>query len=220
MPSHTTPKKKKGESSSLHLHRASVGLSPNTNTKEFDFTLGKKNKPHYETHDNEISSPTYDGGRTREEAKKEAEEQARLVKELLGDDGMNAGDIAAKYDVSDSDDDWLIPEEDEKTAKENAEAKDSGIEGFNWDEQLGGQVGALQESNSKLKMELDQKKSQVKKLGIMLHALEPIPGVDAEKLLNVVDERGEQLHHDMKDVKIVQMAKKIRQLTFELNKER
>ena len=133
---------------------------------------------------------------------------------------MSAGELAARYDVSDSDDDFGPDSDDEAQAKENAassnptEAKD-----FDWDTQLGGHVSSLQEENSKMKAELDSKKAQVKKLGIMLHALDPIPGVDAEKLLNVVNaKKGE--HHDLRDEKIVSLAKKVRQLTFELNKER
>ena len=39
-------------------------------------------------------------------------------------------------------------------------------------------------------------------------------------LLSVLNDKGEQVHKDMKDIKIIEMAKKIRNLTYELNKHK
>ena len=91
---------------------------------------------------------------------------------------------------------------------------------FSWGDQMGPMVSSLQAENADLRTEVDAKKAQLKKMGIMLNALEPIPGVDAEKLLQALDPKGDPLHKDMKDVKIITMAKKLRGLQYELNKER
>ncbi|GMH70789.1 hypothetical protein TL16_g05495 [Triparma laevis f. inornata] len=171
----------------------------------------------------EADDPDFDNGMGNSKA--EAEAQARLVAEMLGED-LTAGDIAARYDMSDSSDDELDELMAESKAKGAAEGGAGGEGGakftgdFDWGEQMGPMVQQLQTENSTLKGDLSKKKAQVKKLGIMLNALEPIPGVDAEKLLNVMNEKGEPVHNDMKDVKIIQMAKKIRNITYELNKQK
>ena len=61
--------------------------------------------------------------------------------------------------------------------------------------------------------ELDERKSQVQKLGVMLEALEPVPGVDAERLLEVIEGAPTEIDHDPRDMKIVHLSKKTRQLT-------
>ena len=214
--------------SSLNVQSATVEKPP-LGTKTFNLTLGSRNdnEDEYDSSErnsskfqNQAESPDFSSG--RHDAKAEAAEQARLVAQILGED-VSAGDIAARFDLSDSSDDEL----DELVAESKAKATAAGTGSaakfsgdFDWSSQMGEVVSQLQTENSTLKMDLDGKKQQVKKLGIMLNALEPIPGIDAEKLLEIVDERGEQVHHDMKDVKIINMAKKIRNLQYELNKQK
>ncbi|GMI08267.1 hypothetical protein TrVE_jg10463 [Triparma verrucosa] len=211
--------------SSLNLQAASVENSP-MGTKTFNLTLGGDDyvkSPRDHSHlTGDADDPDFDNGMG--DSKAEAEAQARLVAEMLGED-LTAGDIAARYDMSDSSDDELDELMAESKAKGAADqtgsasgAKFTGE--FDWGEQMGPMVQQLQTENSTLKGDLSKKKAQVKKLGIMLNALEPVPGVDAEKLLNVMNEKGEQVHRDMKDVKIIQMAKKIRNITYELNKQK
>jgi len=227
-----TPKKNKTmtlpRKSSLTLQGASVENSP-LGTKTLNLTLGAE-EDEYNTgksprFQNQAGSPVYSG---RRDPKAEAAEQAKLVAEMLGQE-VSAGDIAARYEMSDSSDDELdelVAESKAKAAGEyhqdtKAAGQDAKFTGdFDWNSQMGPMVENLQKENSTLKMDLDKKKQQVKKLGIMLNALEPIPGVDAEKLLSVLDDRGEPFHTDMKDAKIIHMAKKIRNLQFELNKQK
>ena len=142
----------------------------------------KKEKKEKKKHDNEAGEVEFGMGQegAREAARAEAEEQARMVAEMLGE-GMNAGDLAAEYDVSDSSDDG-----DDDGAEEKEEEK-GGEEGkfqgdFDWGEQMGPVVEKVQGENQRLKAELAGKKAQLKKMGIMLDALEPVPGLDAEKV--------------------------------------
>mmetsp|Transcript_23204 Transcript_23204/g.48170 ORF Transcript_23204/g.48170 Transcript_23204/m.48170 type:complete len:575 (+) Transcript_23204:107-1831(+) len=221
-----TPKKNKTmtlpRKSSLQLQEATVEKSP-LGTKTFNLTIGAGDddynsgkSPRFQ---NQADSPEFSAG--RRDPKAAAAEQARLVAEMLGEE-VSAGDIAARYDMSDSSDDELDELMAESKAKATGEdEQDAKFTGeFDWNSQMGPMVENLQKENTTLKGDLDKKKQQVKKLGIMLNALEPIPGVDAEKLLSVLDERGEPVHSDMRDVKIIQMAKKIRNLQFEMNKQK
>ena len=229
----TTPPKKKPSAlprkSALALTNASVISSP-LGTKTFNFTMHGDDEEDY---GGGLSPPKFNSGKKKKkkhanlpgdldfgdahgnevaDAKAEAEEQAKLVAEMLGEE-MNAGDLAAEYGMSESSE-----EEPEEETKEEAkgEAKE-----FDWSEQMGPQmVSDLQEQNQTLKSELDSKKGQLKKMGIMLNALEPIPGVDAEKLMQALDHKGDPLMKDMKDVKIITMAKKIKGLSFEVNKQK
>ena len=170
--------------SSLNLQAASVENSP-MGTKTFNLTLGGDDYPDGKSppsHLNNVADdPDFDSGRG--DSKAEAEAQARLVAEMLGED-LTAGDIAARYDMSDSSDDELDELVAESKAKRDAEgAAGSKYTGeFDWNEAMGPQmVQQLQTENSEMKADLDKKRTQVKKLGIMLNALEPIPGVDAER---------------------------------------
>ena len=70
-----------------------------------------------------------------------------------------------------------------------------------------------------LEQEVGNRREQVRKLGVMLEALAPVPGVDAERLLNVME--GQDVEQaDPRDIKIVYLAKKGRGLRLENNKLR
>ena len=93
--------------SSLNLQAASVENSP-MGTKTFNLTLGGDDyvkSPRDHSHlTGDADDPDFDNGMG--DSKAEAEAQARLVAEMLGED-LTAGDIAARYDMSDSSDDEL-----------------------------------------------------------------------------------------------------------------
>jgi hypothetical protein len=72
-----------------------------------------------------------------------------------------------------------------------------------------GKMAEMAQENMRLRAELDERKTQVRKLGVMLEALEPAPGLDAEKILDCLE--GADAPMDPRDVKIVQLAKKVMQ---------
>ena len=73
------------------------------------------------------------------------------------------------------------------------------------------------EKTAMLAVALREKTEQLKKMGVMLEALSPLPGVNAENLLKALE--GE-VDCDARDEKIVQLAKKARVLSFALQKEK
>lgn len=56
-------------------------------------------------------------------------------------------------------------------------------------------------------------------LQVLLEALEPVPGLDAEAFMDVMH-GSEMIDQDIRDAKIVHQAKKIKKLTVSMNKER
>lgn len=66
---------------------------------------------------------------------------------------------------------------------------------------------------------VDEKNREIERLCFLLEALEPVPGLDAEKFLKLYDDNSD-LIADYRDTKIVSLAKKCRKLTVALNKER
>lgn len=67
-----------------------------------------------------------------------------------------------------------------------------------------------------LRQALRDKTKQLKRMGILLEALAPLPGVSAEKLLKII----EGGTGDVRDQKIVQLARKARNLSVLLHRER
>lgn len=67
-----------------------------------------------------------------------------------------------------------------------------------------------------LRQALRDKTKQLKRMGILLEALAPLPGVNAERLLKVI----ECGTGDVRDQKIVQLARKARNLSVLLHRER
>ncbi|ETW08912.1 hypothetical protein, variant [Aphanomyces invadans] len=88
---------------------------------------------------------------------------------------------------------------------------------FNWDGV--GDIQALQLKNSELVATIKDYKHQVTELQLMLEAMEPIPGLDVNSLRDVL-QGAEVVDHDIRDVKIVHQAKKLRQAKIALNKEK
>ena len=139
---------------------------------------------------------------------------------------MKPSELAAKYGVdpvesdSDGEDDFgpdTPPHGKGRGGDDEAkaEAKADSNHGFDWAQ--AGPTAELAQKNMALEGELDQRRAQVRKLGVMLEALAPVPGMDAERLLDVLE--GQDVEQaDPRDVKIVSLAKKSRNLNLENDK--
>ena len=91
---------------------------------------------------------------------------------------------------------------------------------FDWGEQgIGVESARLQQENADLAVALDQRAREVKRLEVVLQTMQPIPGLDPSALLDVLV-NGERQEHDIRDLKIVEMAKKIRKVKAALERER
>ncbi|ETV88952.1 hypothetical protein H257_00385 [Aphanomyces astaci] len=88
---------------------------------------------------------------------------------------------------------------------------------FNWDGV--GDIQALQLKNSELVATIKDYKHHVTELQLLLEAVEPIPGLDVNTLRDVL-QGAEVVDHDIRDVKIVHQAKKLRQAKIALTKEK
>ncbi|CAM9142093.1 unnamed protein product [Ectocarpus sp. 6 AP-2014] len=102
----------------------------------------------------------------------------------------------------------------------------SGVAGDNVARLSGGMAAALQKlqnQNAMLLEAVEEKSRQVLELGTLVEALEPVPGLDPNAFLSVLHcggdtDRGKDL--DYRDVKIIQLAKRIRDRDAKLEKER
>lgn len=102
------------------------------------------------------------------------------------------------------------PDEDESENRQPAGPTGEGMS----------QLGISSEPSARsaaLAKALKQKTEQLKRMGIMLEAMSPLPGVSAERLLNAIDNVGPV---DARDQKIVQLARKCRNLSVALQRER
>ncbi|RHY66256.1 hypothetical protein DYB34_001376 [Aphanomyces astaci] len=88
---------------------------------------------------------------------------------------------------------------------------------FNWDGV--GDIQTLQLKNSELMATIKDYKHHVTELQLLLEAVEPIPGLDVNTLRDVL-QGAEVVDHDIRDVKIVHQAKKLRQAKIALTKEK
>lgn len=83
------------------------------------------------------------------------------------------------------------------------------------------QMKSSQEDNArveKLVTKLDSKNKEIERLCVLLETIEMVPGADPNKYLDVINGNDEEV--DFRDTKIVHLAKKCRNLTVLLNKER
>ncbi|OQR91769.1 hypothetical protein ACHHYP_04382 [Achlya hypogyna] len=113
---------------------------------------------------------------------------------------------------SDSDDDDP-PDEIEVESNNNA-----GFQGdFKWDGV--GEIQQLKRQNADLIASLKEHKAQIAELQLLLEAVEPVPGLDLDSLRDVL-QGSEVVDHDVRNVKIVHQAKKLRQATVAYNKEK
>eukprot|EP00941_MAST-03F_sp_MAST-3F-sp1_P006271 g6271.t1 len=93
---------------------------------------------------------------------------------------------------------------------------------FNWDQAVLTQAQEMQSTNQNLEIEAMEQKKKIKRLEILLEAMQPVPGVERKRLMGVIkpqnsDEEDEQ---DFRDVKIVSLAKKVRNLRVTVEKQK
>lgn len=81
------------------------------------------------------------------------------------------------------------------------------------------QVQSLTEDNATLVAQMDEKNSEIDRLTDLIAAIEPIPGMEPEKFLDIM-QGGELVDQDPRDVKIVQLAKAKRNMNLALQKEK
>jgi hypothetical protein len=67
---------------------------------------------------------------------------------------------------------------------------------------------------------VEAKNMEVERMCVLLEALEPVPGMDAAKYKRLIDNPDSSDHVDIRDSKIVTLAKKVRKVQMSLNKER
>lgn len=136
------------------------------------------------------------------------------VKRMVVDESLpDPYDLAKKYDVEFDEDD--IASEDEKT-----ESCGLGNHlGDNMSREIYPNLDIAKRTEG-LILKLDDKNKEIERLCFLLEALEPVPGLDAEKFMSINDGTADETLVDYRDSKIVQLAKKCRKLTVALNKER
>lgn len=82
----------------------------------------------------------------------------------------------------------------------------------------------LVNKSNELVKKLNSKNVEIERLCVLLESIEPIPGVDIEKYRKLIDSAKDDavgsINIDYRDTKIVQLAKKVRNLTMLLNKEK
>lgn len=73
---------------------------------------------------------------------------------------------------------------------------------------------------STMRSKVEEKNRKLEQLCVMLEALEPVPGVDPARLQAIMNDRLAEDEIDLRDGKIVSLAKKSHRLTMQLNKEK
>lgn len=130
----------------------------------------------------------------------------------------NPAELAKKYGVESDDD--ASDEEDEKIAHEMRSKLEEEVEV----ESAKTNVELLSKVKQ-MTVKLTEKHKEIDRLCSLLEAIEPVKGgVDPEKFLKMYDSAENQGREmpdtDYRDVKIVALAKKVRKITLQLNKER
>jgi chromosome segregation ATPase len=81
-------------------------------------------------------------------------------------------------------------------------------------------INELESAVSSLKHKVEEKNRKIENLCVMLEAVEPTPGINPSKLQEVLQGRIAEDEVDLRDGKIVSLAKKSHKLTMQVNKER
>ena len=142
-------------------------------------------------------------------AKRVADTAVEVIREtanvdIWDDDLPDAKTFAEKYNVELDDGDFLGSPQ----RKDDGEALKDIL--LNRD---------LVERTDGLVKKLDEKNREVERLCTLLESVSVVPGVNPDKLLDIYDNTAEE-PIDLRDSKIVHLAKKVRNLTMTLNKER
>lgn len=82
------------------------------------------------------------------------------------------------------------------------------------------QISELETAVSSLKSKVEEKNRKIENLCVMLEALEPTPGINPHKIQEVLQGRIAEEEIDLRDGKIVSLAKKSHKLTMQVNKEK
>ncbi|CAM9105403.1 unnamed protein product [Ectocarpus sp. 13 AM-2016] len=141
--------------------------------------------------------------------------------------GVEGGVLDSELDgdSSDSNRGDIVPDDNGCSRPEDPAPSD--VMGNNVARLSGGMAAALQKlqnQNAMLLEAVEEKSRQVLELGALVEALEPVPGLDPNAFLSVLhfggdtDRRKKDL--DYRDVKIIQLAKRIRDRDAKLEKER
>lgn len=73
---------------------------------------------------------------------------------------------------------------------------------------------------STMRTKVEEKNRKIEQLCVMMEALEPVPGVDPARVQAILNDRLAEDEIDLRDGKIVALAKKSHRLTMQLNKEK
>lgn len=80
------------------------------------------------------------------------------------------------------------------------------------------QLQELQRAMEVMQTRMDEKNRKIEQMCVLLEALEPVPGVHPERILNAINSPDDDI--DLRDQKIVSLAKKSHGMSMLLNKER
>ena len=117
--------------------------------------------------------------------------------------------------VPQMDSDSSESDEEEEAAEAAPEQAPEKFEGdFDWDGFSGAQK--LSEQNAELVTQLDAKDKEIDELHVLMRAIEPIPGLDPEKFLDVM-QGNEMVDQDYRDSKIVDLSKKLKNMKHEFD---
>ncbi|KDO20799.1 hypothetical protein SPRG_13615 [Saprolegnia parasitica CBS 223.65] len=118
-----------------------------------------------------------------------------------------------EFDDSDSDDDGHALEDIPPVI----ETSSSNQSDFKWDGIS--DIQMLKHQNAELVAAIKSQKQQINELQLLLEAMEPVPGLDVDSFKDIL-QGSEIVDHDIRNVKIVHQAKKLRQATLAYNKEK
>jgi hypothetical protein len=166
----------------------------------------------------------------RDKAAQDAEEDEKVAQTYMEDGDeyapLNLRRRANSFDATDSDSDFGEPDEPVAEPEPEADARSAAggggggqqFEGeFKWDGFEA--AGDLMTRNADLLQELDEKGKEVAKYQTLLTALEPVPGLDPEKFLDIMVGT-EVIDQDYRDAKIMELAKKNRGLNVKMESEK
>ena len=123
----------------------------------------------------------------------------------LSDVIPDAAYLSTKYDV------YLEGEGDDRNDSEDQASMASRLSEIAQNQEFAART-------ERLVAALDEKNRELEKMSILIETIQPIPGMDPEKYLHLVS--GDEDAPDFRDAKIVSLAKKCRNLTDNLRRER
>lgn len=140
----------------------------------------------------------------------------RILRRICGrlQDYLDAEAIAERYGVRLSDDEDSLSEPEPQPSDASAEAP-AARQSAQPVDVLAVDLAAR---TQQLILKLDEKNREIERLCTLLEAVQPVEGLDPSKIYDILD--GTNDMPDYKDAKIVDLAKRLRRMTVQLNKER